>query len=77
MASKMTATPGGTVELVPAEALTFEGEQREAAFKTAWRDTHRDSIAGWLTAQLSLMSWAKFGGGTGDGQSIDAELPSD
>lgn len=75
MVSKMTAYPWRTVELVPAEAPTFEGEQREAAFKTVWRDTHRDYRGRLADGSLSLMSWAKFGGGLVAAASItDAEL---
>nr|WP_315425950.1 hypothetical protein [uncultured Pseudomonas sp.] len=69
------ASSRAEVEQQKTVAPTFEDKQREAAFKTVWRDTHRDYRGHLADGSLSLMSWAKFGGRLVTAASItDAEL---
>jgi len=37
--------------------------EREAAFKKIWRGTHKDYRGCFLDGTLTVMSWAKYGGG--------------
>lgn len=72
---KPAQSSGSTMWGTAAEQIRAFAGNREAAFKHVWRTTHPDFRGKLGDGTLSLMSYAKFGGGLVSAATItDAEL---
>lgn len=73
-------TPTNSISKTTAQAssrakVEQQKTNREVAFKKIWRDTHKDYRGRLPDGTLTVMGWAKYGGGLVTPSSItDAEL---